>query len=416
MNTQQNEKYTIFPNGLIINGFVTFDEWKEIGREIQFERGKRKIRSNREPETNWGRGHPRDGTQWIIGDWLKYGKEKFGERYLEEVGDPGSSQHQTLSDYRMTSEGIEIARRVGSLAFAHHVHVRDLERSIQDRLLKQAVDQGLGSHEIRRLATKERQIVRAVRAEKENNGYITCRKCGETKTLESFAASNRRNVGRYRSKVCRTCAALARVTKVKQTEDVRKAKKAIRDRQFTVAQRWVFSYLNTHPCVDCGEANVLVLEFDHVLPGKTAEISKLVRKSSTRRLEEEIKLCVVRCANCHRIRHQKQSNSWLVRLISGIAASNEDHYGSVEILAVRALLDLVSGTDLPSRITSRAVRRMAEQIAQKSEPNTDHGFLTVLRIGTILSRLGLKRGSTRKERFWEVNKDDFLRLSDIMQG
>jgi len=47
----------------------------------------------------------------------------------------------------------------------------------------------------------------------------------------------------------------------------------------------------------------MVLEFDHVLPGKTANVVALARRGvAEARVAEEIALCEVRCANCHRRR------------------------------------------------------------------------------------------------------------------
>lgn len=71
----------------------------------------------------------------------------------------------------------------------------------------------------------------------------------------------------------------------------------------------LFNYLSEHPCVDCGQANPIVLDFDHVdATTKTATISYLSKKWSWNSLLTEIAKCVVRCANCHRIRTAKQFN------------------------------------------------------------------------------------------------------------
>tara|TARA_R110000796_G_scaffold23944_2_gene68505 strand:+ start:3628 stop:3981 length:354 start_codon:yes stop_codon:yes gene_type:complete len=55
-------------------------------------------------------------------------------------------------------------------------------------------------------------------------------------------------------------------------------------------------------CVDCGEVNNIVLEFDHIKGEKLKNISNMVNESySIKSIQEEINKCELRCANCHRI-------------------------------------------------------------------------------------------------------------------
>lgn len=66
-------------------------------------------------------------------------------------------------------------------------------------------------------------------------------------------------------------------------------------------------YLANNPCIDCGESDPVVLEFDHVRGQKVRPVSQLVTLGySWLRIEEEIDKCEVRCANCHRRKTAKQ--------------------------------------------------------------------------------------------------------------
>lgn len=68
-------------------------------------------------------------------------------------------------------------------------------------------------------------------------------------------------------------------------------------------RQYVLEYLGSHPCIDCGNCDVRVLEFDHVKGKKDRGISNIVLGGlSLDRLKREIEKCDVRCANCHRIK------------------------------------------------------------------------------------------------------------------
>lgn len=77
------------------------------------------------------------------------------------------------------------------------------------------------------------------------------------------------------------------------------------------ARNWerLVEHLERHPCVDCGEPDPVVLEFDH-LPEhvKRFEIGRAV-VASTRSwalILSEIDRCEVVCANCHRRRSARR--------------------------------------------------------------------------------------------------------------
>ena len=57
-----------------------------------------------------------------------------------------------------------------------------------------------------------------------------------------------------------------------------------------------------------GEKNPAVLDFDH-LRDKKYNLTDLIRKGySLVTIEVEIEKCLVRCANCHRIKTSKEQN------------------------------------------------------------------------------------------------------------
>ena len=73
----------------------------------------------------------------------------------------------------------------------------------------------------------------------------------------------------------------------------------------------LYAYLATHPCVDCGQTDIRLLEFDHVYGQKSGEISDLLRQGfNWSTIEAEIVKCETRCANCHRLKTLKESVSW----------------------------------------------------------------------------------------------------------
>lgn len=70
----------------------------------------------------------------------------------------------------------------------------------------------------------------------------------------------------------------------------------------------LLDYLHKHPCVDCGETDPIVLQFDHEdRRKKSANVGDLLRnRVPWVRILTEIEKCVVRCANDHQRRTAEQ--------------------------------------------------------------------------------------------------------------
>ena len=71
-------------------------------------------------------------------------------------------------------------------------------------------------------------------------------------------------------------------------------------KRVAAARERMAAFLAVHPCVDCGEAEPSVLDFDHVGEKRELVSSLVARAARWSRIEEEIAQCEVRCANCHR--------------------------------------------------------------------------------------------------------------------
>jgi hypothetical protein len=78
-------------------------------------------------------------------------------------------------------------------------------------------------------------------------------------------------------------------------------------------QEFARQYLKEHPCVDCGNDDIRVLDFDH-RRAKIRNVTSGIHKGWTlERLKEEMDKCDVRCKNCHAIRHMEENNCWRVQ-------------------------------------------------------------------------------------------------------
>ena len=105
--------------------------------------------------------------------------------------------------------------------------------------------------------------------------------------------------------------------------------KAVNARKKHANQDRMWEYLTTHSCVDCGEADPLVLEFDHREPiGKYAGrvMSQINTGLAWRTILAEIAKCDLVCANCHarRSAFRRRSWRWLRRhVVAGVGRARQ---------------------------------------------------------------------------------------------
>lgn len=76
-------------------------------------------------------------------------------------------------------------------------------------------------------------------------------------------------------------------------------------------REYLWNYLLEHPCIDCGESDPVVLEFDHVRGDKHMEVTKMVSQGyGWGTIELEIDKCDVRCVKCHKKITFERAGAW----------------------------------------------------------------------------------------------------------
>jgi hypothetical protein len=135
-----------------------------------------------------------------------------------------------------------------------------------------------------------------------------CARCGEDKPESEFGWKNKERTRLH--SYCKPC--VRANSKAHYEANPRKViARSRRRNRLLRAERAsaIVEYLNAHPCVDCGEADPLVLEFDH-RRDKEFTIGRDWITRPWAAVLAEIEKCEVRCANCHR-RRTAQTRGYL---------------------------------------------------------------------------------------------------------
>jgi hypothetical protein len=131
-----------------------------------------------------------------------------------------------------------------------------------------------------------------------------CGRCEQEKPVGEFAW--RRRARRQRDNYCRPCRVEYHrehylANKQRYIAQARQHKKALLEER----TQYLVAFFREHPCVDCGEKDPIVLEFDY-LRDKKFSISEGVQGRRWQDVLDEIAKCEVVCANCHRRRTAKR--------------------------------------------------------------------------------------------------------------
>ena len=118
------------------------------------------------------------GAGWWIGDWLRYGNEAFGERYVRAARITGYGV-QTLMNMVYVASRFQMDRRRERLSWSHHAEVAALEPADQDRWLERAEAERFS---VRCLREEMRQEQRLRSAESKGarspRDEMVCPECG----------------------------------------------------------------------------------------------------------------------------------------------------------------------------------------------------------------------------------------------
>lgn len=143
------------------------------------------------------------------------------------------------------------------------------------------------------------------------------RTCSHCKRLLPEISFNWKVKDVKRSYHCKDCSRqYVRKHYQKNTLYYRKKAKKSNQRYLKSAYAYLRAYLLNNPCIDCGETDILVLEFDHrERKDKFSEIGTIIRRGlSLAILKAEVAKCDVRCANCHRRKTLLETGSWRVKM------------------------------------------------------------------------------------------------------
>jgi len=120
-------------------------------------------------------------SQWWVGDWIRYGTARWGEKYKEAARITGYDV-QSLRNIAYVAGRVEASRRRDDLTWSHHAEVSSLEPDEQGSWLGLAASERMSVADLRiELRTARRRsggsIAPDVPAVKEGMGVVMCPKC-----------------------------------------------------------------------------------------------------------------------------------------------------------------------------------------------------------------------------------------------
>lgn len=139
----------------------------------------------------------------------------------------------------------------------------------------------------------------------------TCTYCKIDLPLDSFAKK-----GNGKQSRCRRCQSILTKEHYRNNKQYYVDKAKSRNMAHRQAVLDFLADVLSSGCVDCGNADLRVLEFDH-LGDKEHSISYMLSHHySIQAIQQEISKCEIVCSNCHAIRTAERAGTWRHALVS----------------------------------------------------------------------------------------------------
>jgi hypothetical protein len=119
-------------------------------------------------------------SQWWLGDWVRYGTRRWGEKYKEASRITGYDVH-SLRNIAYVAGRVEVSRRRDTLTWSHHAEVCALDPVEQDRWLDLASSEGMSVSDLRIELRSARRKSKAgpviTRLARAITGRVMCPEC-----------------------------------------------------------------------------------------------------------------------------------------------------------------------------------------------------------------------------------------------
>jgi predicted Fe-S protein YdhL (DUF1289 family) len=129
------------------------------------------------------------------------------------------------------------------------------------------------------------------------------RLCIRCKRFKDEAEFNWRDIEKgYLQSVCKPCQAEDSRKRYRENPElVKEINRSARLKMIDEAKQYVYVYLLSSKCADCGETDFTVLTFHHTDPlNKRMNIGDMVAQGyATSTIQRELERCIVLCASCH---------------------------------------------------------------------------------------------------------------------